>query len=354
MHVYLNRIATAVPPYDVHPAFIAFARSWLCEPPQRALFDRMVAKAQIERRFSVLPAAREPEAGTVDALGVYRVDRFPSTAQRMQLYEKHAPELAAAAVDKLNLGPDARRITHLLLTSCTGMYAPGLELALMERFGLAGSVERSTLGFMGCYAAVNALKLARHIVRSEPEARVLVVNVELCSLHLQQTHDLEQLLSFLIFGDGCAASLISAEPHGLALDGFHAALLPNTRPLITWRVADQGFDMFLSGRVPGAIARSLGAVIHEALGGVQPRDIELWAVHPGGRSILDAVQHALELPPAALQSSRGVLQRFGNMSSPTLMFVLAEQLAAAERGQRGCAMAFGPGLAAESMLFHKA
>ena len=154
---------------------------------------------------------------------------------------------------------------------------------------------------MGCYAAINALKLARHIVRSEPEARVLVVNLELCTLHLKETHDLEKLLSFCLWGDGCAAALVTAEPHGLRLDSFHAVVAPERRELMTWNIRDDGFDMVLSGQVPAAIqeiaAQRRSATI---LGGRPVAEIDLWAVHPGGRSVLDAVERALGLGPTAL------------------------------------------------------
>ncbi len=271
----------------------------------------------------------------------------------MELFEKYAPALAVQAVEKLSLGADARRITHVIVTSCTGMYAPGIDLDLIETCGLDPSVERTMIGFMGCYAAINAMKLARHIVRSAPASRVLMVNLELCSLHFQLTHTLEQMLSFLVFGDGCAASVISAEPQGLALDSFHAALVPNTRDLITWNVRDSGFEMFLSGQVPGAITRGLQRAASAILGGASPASIDRWAVHPGGRSVLDAVEQALTLTPDALTASRSILKRFGNMSSATVMFVLQSVLDAASAGERGCAMSFGPGLTAETMLFHK-
>ena len=240
-NAYINRIATAVPPHDIHRAFVRFARTLLSESRDRSLFDRMEAKAQISHRYSVLPPSADPEGVSVDALDVYSRGQFPTTAQRMKLFELHAPSLAAQTVAKLDLGPEAGRISHLIVTSCTGMYAPGLDLDLVEQCGLDPSVERTMVGFMGCYAAINALKLARHIVRSAPESRVLVVNLELCSLHLQHTSSIEQMLSFLVFGDGCAASVVSADPAGLAIDRFHAALLPDTRSLITWKVRDSGF-----------------------------------------------------------------------------------------------------------------
>ena len=163
----------------------------------------------------------------------------------------------------------------------------------MKRCGLPGSVERVIIGFMGCYAAINALKLARHIVRSEPKARVLVLSLELCTLHLKETNDLEQVLSFLLFGDGCAASVISAEPSGLAVESFRTLLLPGTRELLTWRVRELGFDMFLSGQVPAAVGRALAERASEILGDMPAEEVPLWAVHPGGRSVLDSVQQAL-------------------------------------------------------------
>jgi len=217
--------------------------------------------------------------------------------------------------------------------------------------GLRSSVERSMVAFMGCYAAFNALKLARHIVRSEPEAQVLVVNLELCTLHLQETQDLEKVLSFLVFADGCAASLVTSEPGGLALDRFHAALIPASEGLITWRVGDQGFDMHLSGRVPATIGEGLNAAAPMILDGVAIEAIDLWAVHPGGRSVLDAVEGGLRLPQGALAESRSVLSDYGNMSSATIMFVLERMIRAGRPGARGCAMGFGPGLVAETMLF---
>jgi len=351
---HINRIATATPPHDMHDAFVRFARTLLPEALTKAVFDRLVTMAQISHRYAVIPPAADPEGPSVDATGVYRRGRFPSTGQRMAMYEQHAPELAARAVDRLALGDDAERITHVVVTSCTGMYAPGLDLDLVERCGLNPSVERTMVGFMGCYAAINALKLAHHIVRSQPDAKVLVVDIELCSLHLRETSDLESMLAFLVFADGCAASLVSAEPTGLAIDGFHAASIPGTRDLMRWNIRDQGFDMLLSGQVPAAIARGLDGSAAAILDGVPPASVDAWAVHPGGRTVLDAVQRGLGLEAGALAASRAVLDQFGNMSSATVMFVLQSILDGKGAAERGCAMSFGPGLTAETMRFHRA
>ena len=350
---YLNRIATAVPEFDVHQPFVEFAAGMLEVERTRGLFRRMARVSGISRRFSVLnPRAAEGD-GTTDAARFYTRGEFPGTAERMRVFEESAPSLAKRAVDGLRLSAEERaRVTHVVVTSCTGMYAPGLDFEVMEHLGLATTVERTTIGFMGCYAAMNALKVARHMVRSEPEAAVLVVNLELCTLHLQETQDLEQVLSFLVFSDGCSASLVSTEPTGLALDRFRSVVIPGTRDLITWKIREMGFDMLLSGRVPGEIARALRGAAEEITGGRDAGEIDLWAVHPGGRSVLDAVEEGLGLREDALLSSRHVLKCFGNMSSATVMFVLEEMMRGARPGENGCAMAFGPGLTAETLLFH--
>ena len=271
----------------------------------------------------------------------------------MRLFEAQAPDLAERAVAGLKLGADKDRISHIVITCCTGFSAPGLDLEIMARCNLPDAVERTMVGFMGCYAAINGLKLARHIVRSEPQSRVLCISLELCSLHLKESDNLDEILSFMIFGDGCAASLITADAEGLALDSFRAVLVPDTSDLITWNVGDSGFDMVLSGQVPTTIQSALRGRADEILKGASIESIDLWAVHPGGRTILDAVENAFVLPAKALSASRDILRRFGNMSSATVMFVL-ETMLHAPKGTTGCAMSFGPGLMAETMLFHAA
>jgi predicted naringenin-chalcone synthase len=271
----------------------------------------------------------------------------------MQAFEQFAPRLAHSTLDKLALTEEERRaITHVIVTSCTGLYAPGLDYDVIEHLGLNPSVERTFIGFMGCYAAINALKAARHIVRSEPDAKVLLVSLELCSLHMQETQNLEQLLAFLVFADGCAAYLVSAEPSGLAIDSFLAVNLPSTSSFITWRIGELGFDMHISGQIPGELRRGLAAASHQITQGADIQSIDLWAIHPGGRTILDAVEQGLALSPEALTHSRDILRNFGNMSSASVVFVLEQLMQTASPGQRGCAMSFGPGVTAETMLFH--
>jgi predicted naringenin-chalcone synthase len=268
----------------------------------------------------------------------------------MRFFEDHAIELAALAVERLAADMGAG-VTHLIVASCTGFYAPGLDLQLVQRLGLGAGVERTLLGFMGCQAAIPALKLATHIVRSRSEARVLIVNLELCTIHLQETDDLARLLSFVIFGDGCTASIVSGQPEGYEITGFGTTILPASSGQITWRIGDSGFDMWLDGEIPKTIARNL---TRDAVGTAlrrQSADIGTWAIHPGGRSILDAVQDALELDDDALAASRGVLHDYGNMSSATVMFVLDRMARQGKADGDGCAIAFGPGITAEMMGF---
>jgi predicted naringenin-chalcone synthase len=351
MTAYINRIGTAVPPHDIHAPFAAFARTLLSDDRARTVFDRMAERSGIDHRFSHLRAGNLA-AGEVDAGGFYRRGNFPGTAARMALYETQALELALRAVADLGLGRETDRITHLVVASCTGFTAPGLDLQLADRLGLRPDVARILVGFMGCSAAVPALRAAGHIVRADPAARVLVLNLELCTLHLQESSQIETMLSFLLFGDGAAATLVTAEPHGIALGQFHAMIVPDSQELITWRIGDQGFDMHLSGKVPGRIAQFLresSPALAEAT-----QAIDLWAVHAGGRTVLDAVEIGLSLPPRMLRHSRAVLADYGNMSSATVMFVLQRMLRESERGARGLAMAFGPGMVAETFRFELA
>ncbi|HEY1473128.1 MAG TPA: type III polyketide synthase [Pseudolabrys sp.] len=352
---YINRVAVAVPPYDIHDAFRRFAQSLFSDDKYNSvLFRKMAAKAGIEHRYSCLAPNAEPDAAAIDTSGFYVRGNFPDTAARMRLFERYAPELAQAAVERLQLGSERDRITHLLITCCTGFSSPGLDLEVIERCHLPNSIERTMIGFMGCYAAINALKLARHIVRSQSSARVLIVNLELCTLHLKETTDVEQMLAFLLWGDGCAACLVSADPAGAALDSFRAVVVPDTRELITWSIRGSGFDMILSGEVPAAIHDALHDNMYEILENAPVSSIDLWAIHPGGRTVLDAVERALNLSPPALSASRDVLRRYGNMSSATVMFVIERLLQSGARGRTGCAMSFGPGLTAETLLFRTA
>ncbi len=350
---YLNRIATAVPPHDMHGAFVPFAESLLPEGTPRNLYRRMVRLAAIDHRYSFLKPMVTDKGVLQDEDALFVRGNFPSTARRMEAFRQFAPQLARCALMKLALTDSERQgITHVIVTCCTGLYAPGIDFEVIDLAGLNPSVERTFIGFMGCYAAINALKAARHIVRSEPEAKVLLLSLELCSLHMQETQDLEQLLAFTVFADGCAAYLVTAEPRGLALDSFLAVNLAGTGELITWRIGEQGFDMHLSGQVPGQLRQGLAEAGTRITQGRDFSSIDLWAVHPGGRTILDASEQGLALPAEALAESRNILLNYGNMSSASVMFVLQRLMQRASPGQVGCAMSFGPGVTAETMMFH--
>lgn len=337
---HIHAIGTALPPHDVHQCFVDWADGRIAAERERALFRRMAARSGIAHRWSVLP----PES--FDPGGFYGDKADTPTAARMALYAEAAPALALAAIADLDrpLGT----VTHLVVASCTGFTAPGLDQIIAEHLGLPADVERTLVGFMGCYAAVSALRVAHHIVRSTPGARVLVVNVELSTLHLQPDPSLEPLLAQLQFADGAAAALVSADADGLACDNFFAATLPDSAGLIRWEIGDTGFVMHLSGAVPGRIVEALSDPAIRAQ--LAPERTDAWAVHPGGRSILDAVAQGLALGPDALATSRDVLRRAGNMSSATLMFVLRALMDAAP-AEDGCALAFGPGVAAEGFRF---
>jgi predicted naringenin-chalcone synthase len=366
---YLNAIGTAVPGHDIHEAFIRWARDRVDARSAR-LFDRMAGRSGIAHRWSVLPPTKaiavadgvdndDPQrlqAGSpVDPGGFYAIDPHPGTAERMAIYADAAPGLALEAIAALQETIALGTITHLVVASCTGFVAPGIDQIIARRLALPATVERLLIGFMGCYAAVVALRSARHIVRSEPGARVLVVTVELSTLHLQAVSEIEPLLAMLQFGDGAAAALVTSDPSGFELEAPFATALPDSEALIRWDITDQGFAMHLSGEVPGRIAQALAdPAFRAAASGGRPADtVDGWAVHAGGRSILDAVEHALTLPADALDASRAVLSANGNMSSATLMFVLQRLLAGPDIA-RGVALAFGPGLAAEGIGFRSA
>lgn len=333
---HINAIGTAVPSHDVHRAYVDWALTQIADRRAAALFRRMADRSGIAHRWSVLPGTEVFDRGGA----------LLSTADRMNIYAEAAPDLAMQAIS----GLDCDGVTHLVVASCTGFVAPGVDQIIARRLGLSPSVERTLVGFMGCYAAVAAVRVAHHIVRSEPAARVLVVTVELSTLHLQHTGEVEALLAMLQFADGAAAALVSAAPEGLAIGDFFASALPDSEELIRWTIGDAGFVMHLSGAVPGRITDTLR---DSALGRSLREVPGQWAVHAGGRSILDAVEHGLDLTSDALALSRGVLRDFGNMSSATLMFVL-EAILRQDDDTPGVAIAFGPGVAAEGFRFGRA
>jgi len=355
----VHAIGTAAPDHDVHREFIAWAGEQIVDPRDRKLFARMADRSGIAHRWSVLPLTRDGGSPVMPG-GFYACDPLPATAARMAIYAVHAPKLALAAIAALREQVTLDGITHLVVASCTGFVAPGIDQIIARELGLSPNLERVLIGFMGCYAGVTALRTASHIVRSEPEARVLVVAVELSTLHLSIAQALEPLLAMLQFSDGAAAALMTSdivgseedsESRAIALGRSTSLALDEGRDLIQWRIGDRGFRMDLSGEVPHRLQETLSdPQVRAQLLGSEADTLKHFAVHPGGRSILDAVQRGLELDDIALEPSRAVLSDFGNMSSATILFVLARMMRARLDGP-GVALAFGPGLAVEGIGF---
>lgn len=295
----------------------------------------------------------------------------PGTKVRNEIYVREAWKLYVdAARRSLDADPDitAADITHVITVSCTGFHAPGPDYEIVRALGLADDVHRYHFGFMGCYASMPALRAASQFCAADPDAVVLVVSVELCTLHLRSSEDPDMIVATSLFADGAAAGLITArasgsEVPGFALDRFHTGIIPEGEEDMAWTIGDEGFEMVLSTAVPQLI----GENIFDALRPLYAADpqlavafddgtigdgVEHWAIHPGGRSILDRVEERLGLSEQQLRPAREVLRQYGNMSSATVLFVLRRILEeeGARDGDRVAAMAFGPGLTAETAL----
>lgn len=338
----ITAIATATPACDVHATYSDWARVRVDDPRKRALLKRMLARSGIDHRYSALGSAD----GAMGFGSFYNNGDAPGTAERMARYARAAPALALEAISHL---PALGAITHMVTASCTGFLAPGLDQVVARQLRLDPGIQRLFLGFMGCYAGVTALRAAADIVRADPQARVLVLSTELCTLHLQETNDLEALLAMGQFADGAAAAIVTGSGEGMGLGQAFSLTLPEAGELITWTIGDTGFAMQLSGAVPGRIAEALAEpeVVEAIAPAAERASITGWAVHPGGRSVLDAVERGLNLPADRLQASRSVLRDCGNMSSASVLFVLERLMP--ERHAKGLALAFGPGLAMEGL-----
>jgi predicted naringenin-chalcone synthase len=324
-----------------------------------AAIDRIYRRSAIESRQSVLEDyLREPADFSFFPRN-WALHPSPSTGARMELYKSEAPPLARAAAERcLSRAPhvDRRAITHLIVVTCTGFFAPGLDIVLARELGLRPDVQRQIIGFMGCYGAFNGLRAARAVCRSEPDAVALVVCVELCTIHFQQELTMDNFVANCLFSDGAAAALVTSGERGpgvLELVDSYTLVEDDSLDQMTWTVTDTGFRMTLTAEVPETLRARAGPFVETLLArnGCTLRDVGFWAVHPGGRRIVEAVQERLDLPDDAVAPSYGVLADHGNMSSPTILFVLDRCL---ERrpppGAIGVAMAFGPGLTLESFL----
>jgi prepilin-type processing-associated H-X9-DG protein len=286
-------------------------------------------------------------------------DRGPTTGQRMEHYAEQAVPLALEAsrraLAQARVPPPA--ITHLITVSCTGFRAPGVDIALIKNLGLKATVQRTHIGYMGCHGALNALRVGSAFTGANPGARVLICATELCSLHYHYGWDPQKMVANALFADGSAA-VVGVAPQVAPPDAWRVAasgscLCPDSEEAMTWTIGDHGFGMTLSKKVPGLIATHVRPwfVGWLAENGVRLEEVGSWAIHPGGPRILDAVEESLQLQRGATAAAREVFAEYGNMSSPTVLFIL-DRLRC-RRAPRPCvALGFGPGLAAEAALFH--
>jgi predicted naringenin-chalcone synthase len=360
-------LGTAVPPTVISQVEALTIARWLCcrTAEHATWLPTMYHHTGIRRRHLVLggDVVRDVLAGTRLSQSPFLPtgqpdDHGPTTAERMRHYVAGATPLAlvaaAKALDAANLSPG--KITHLVTVSCTGFHAPGLDIALIQGLGLPPGTQRTHVGFMGCHGALNGLRVARAFTAAEPETRVLLCATELCSLHYHYGWDPQKMIANAIFADG-AAAVVGARARETGTGSWQVAasgscVFPDSTDAMTWTVGDHGFEMTLSKKVPGLIAAHLRQWLAGWLErhGVALRDVASWAVHPGGPRIIDAVEEALALPPATTAVSREVFAEHGNMSSPTVLFIL--QRLCQRQAPRPCvALGFGPGLTVEAALF---
>jgi predicted naringenin-chalcone synthase/4-hydroxybenzoate polyprenyltransferase len=354
---YIAAIETAVPEYCYsQEALTAFYLKSTDDLTNKRKIKIVAGKTGIENRYSVISDFdKEPEDYEFFNKTITLLPE-PTLTQRMALYQKHATGLSKKAIEKIaGFQHIKSSITHLITVTCTGLFAPGLDVELMRELNLKPSIQRSSVNFMGCNAAIIALKNADAICRSEPDAKVLIVCTELCSIHFQKQYNDDYLLSNLIFADGAASVLVTSQPsgeylHQVKIDAFNSMILHNGYSDMAWRLSETGFIMNLSSYVPDLIRKNIKPMLQSV--DLKPEDYKHWAVHPGGKRIVDDFAAALELDKCFLAPTYNVLKNYGNMSSPTVLFVLKEVLEKAKpenRHNKIFAAAFGPGLSIETM-----
>lgn len=379
MHTVLEAIATANPPYCLtqsQAAAFMLKSEGLSESIKNRI-PALYANSGIDYRYTCLP----DYGGELASFELYppnwALTPTPSTFERNQKYNFYAPKLscqaAQQAIAEAKLQPE--HITHLIVVSCTGFAAPGVDFYLIKHLGLSPTIARTMLGFMGCHAAFNGLRIADAICQSDANAKVLLVCVELCTLHFQVANSLENTIINAIFADGAAAAILMAQTEAqgkLVYQGGDSQWIVDTPDLMNWTVGNTGFLMNLSAQIPHVLAAHLPNYVESMLNRhqLQLSDLDFWAVHPGGRRIVDKIQAVFELSDRQVADSYGVLRDYGNMSSPTILFILKRILKGIlnsdadgnsplgslanpsnSSSHRGLAIAFGPGLSIESCLF---
>lgn len=360
-------IGTALPRYSATQKDIGawMAASFVDKPALQRKIRAIHSYSGIETRYSCTPEYLAAAEESPFAPG-HPLESAMTTADRMEIYRRESTPLGCAAAyntltayakkNRASVDAVTATVTHLIVVSCTGFFAPGLDFTIAKQLKLAATVNRTLVGFMGCAAAFNALRLASQIVKGDPQARVLVVCVELCSLHGQPGEDRDLLVAASLFSDGAAACLIGQpsvqEGDYFSLLDFHTSMKPDTQEEMVWQIGDHGFSLRLSARIPEHLADVAPAVLESVFGSIRP---SFWAIHPGGRAIVERLVDIFNLTHGQVHSTVDVLRRYGNMSSGTILFVLAaEQERLRQRRhtpdseqQVGVAMAFGPGLVVE-------
>ena len=315
----------------------------------RMLLRKSLQGAGIETRHSVCDDFFASDWFDIEA----------STAQRNEYFAKHARTLATElgkTILEKSTQFDAADITHVVFATCTGFTNPGPDFHLVQDLGLSANCQRSILGFMGCYSAVPALKTAAQLCEADADATVLVVCLELCSLHLKFSNTYDSILGNSLFGDGAGAAIVSSRTpdakatHAARFDSFHSDIIPEGEPDMAWEIGDKGFDLVLSKRVPKILEQGVKRIMIDDAAAGDLSQIDHWAIHPGGKGILEKFCSALELDESELESSYNVLKNYGNMAGATLFFVLEEILEKANPSEKILATAFGPGLTVEAAM----
>jgi predicted naringenin-chalcone synthase len=323
---------------------------------ERRKLDFLYRKSGIDSRHSVLDDFQKEKVSDFTFFPKNKeLHPFPGTAARMQVFEEKGPELAEQAVRSAlqQANVEAKSLTHLILISCTGMVAPGLELDLMRRLDIPSSVERYCIHFMGCYAAFTGLRLADQLVKANPNSRVLVVSVELCTLHFQKEYTEDNLLANSLFGDGAAAALVMQSEKGLQIKNYFSEVLWEGEKDMAWKIGDFGFEMRLSQYIPSLLnqgIRRLRDLFEAKFNFSKVRHV---AIHPGGKQILIQVQEAFGLSPEVNSHALEVLRTCGNMSSASILFVLERMLQDSSIQGDILALGFGPGLTLETTHYEK-
>ncbi len=351
-------IGTALPPYShQQSAIMQFMQHvYAMNETDKRKLKFLYHQSTIQQRYSVIPDYSRPIAEWRFYPHSENLEPFPSLELRMALYQKYAAALSVDAIRNCIDGHlNSDQITHLITVSCTGMSAPGMDLQVMELMDLPKNIFRTSVNFMGCYAAIHALKIADAICHSNADAKVVIVCTELCTLHFQKEPTTDNIASSLLFGDGSAAVMVTHSNYpqkGLGLHSFYSEVVAKGKRDMAWEISSTGFLMTLSGYIPELIEEDFKALVGRAVnhGRLTLDAITGWCIHPGGKRILEAIQKSLTLPDGQLQESYDVLKQFGNMSSPTILFVLKAMMQKQEQHSKIFCAAFGPGLTMETFV----